>query len=171
MKLRIKEKMIDCFLSLGSNLGNKWMNINNAIKNIESSPDVVLLLKSNIYKTQPLYNSNLNDFYNSVLKIKTNLSPLELLGFIKNIEKKMGRVKTSERYSDRPIDIDILSYGDKVINSKKLIIPHPQIKERKFVLKPWSDIDSCYILATSNKKISELLNETLDNSELLIIKK
>ena len=61
--------------------------------------------------------------------------------------------------------------NEGMINSEKLVIPHPQIKERKFVLKPWSDIDSCYILATSNKKISELLNETLDNSELLIIKK
>ena len=96
---------------------------------------------------------------------------MELLAFVKDIEKQMGRLKTGERYSERPIDIDILSYGDKIIDSKELIIPHPYIKERKFVLKPWSDIDSNYILARSNKKISDLLNETSDNSKLLTIKK
>ena len=118
-----------------------------------------------------MYNPNLKNFYNAVIKIKTTLSPVDLLGFIKDIEEQMGRVKTVEKYSERPIDIDILSYGNKIINSKELIIPHPHIKERKFVLKPWSDIDSNYILARSNKKISDLLDQTSDNSRLLTIKK
>ena len=163
--------MIDCFLSLGSNMGNKLENISNAIRFIELSPENFFLSKSEIYESRAMYNTNLENFYNAVIKIKTDLPPMELLVFVKDIEKQMGRLKTTERYSERPIDIDILSYGDKIIDSKELTIPHPHIKERKFVLKPWSDIDSNYILARSNKKISDLLDETSDNSKLLTIKK
>ena len=96
---------------------------------------------------------------------------MDLLDFTKKIEKQMGRTRTKEKYSSRPIDIDILSYGEEIINSMKLVIPHPHIKERKFVLKPWADIDSNYVLATTNKKISDLLMEITDNSKLLEIKK
>ena len=167
----MREKMIDSFLSLGSNMGERLNNINEAIRLIESSPDNLFLLKSEVYESKAMYNTELNDFYNVVIKIKTLLSPMDLLAFIKDIEKKMGRVKGIARYSNRPIDIDILSYGDNVINSKDLTIPHPKIKERKFVLKPWSDIDSSYILARGNKKILDLLDETSDNSKLLTIKK
>ena len=167
----MKEKMIDSFLSLGSNMGERLGNIDEAIRLIKSSPDNLFLLKSEVYESKAMYNTELNDFYNVVIKIKTLLSPMDLLTFIKDIEKKMGRVKGTARYSNRPIDIDILSYGDNVINSKDLTIPHPKIKERKFVLKPWSDIDSSYILARSNKKILDLLDETSDNSKLLTIKK
>ena len=162
--------MINCFLSLGSNMGDRINNINNAIKLIDKSSENSILLKSEIYKSKAMYNTKLEDFYNIVIKIKTTLSPSDLLDYFKNIEQKMGRINRGHRYSNRPIDIDILSYGDKVINSKDLTIPHPRIEERKFVLKPWSDIDSSYILASSNKKILDLLNETSDNSILSIIK-
>ena len=78
----------------------------------------------------------------------------------------MGRKDTRERYSNRPIDIDILCCGLEIIETSKLVVPHPHIKERKFVLKPWSDIDSDYIIAGENRKIKELLELTSDNSKL-----
>ena len=162
--------MVNCFLSLGSNMGDRINNINNAIKLIDKSSKNSILLKSEIYKSKAMYNTKLEDFYNIVIKIKTELSPSDLLNFFKDIEQKMGRINSIHRYSNRPIDIDILSYGNKVINSKDLTIPHPRIEERRFVLKPWSDIDSSYILASSNKKILDLLDETSDNSILSIIK-
>ena len=163
--------MIDCFLSLGSNMGNKLINIQKTIRLIESSSKNFFLLKSPIYESKALYNTELDNFYNTVIKIKTSFSPQDLLLFTQNIEKQLGRIQGVEKYSARPIDIDILSYGDKIINSKELIIPHPHIKERMFVLKPWTDIDSNYVLAQSNKKISELLKESSDNSKLSIIEK
>ena len=163
--------MIDCFLSLGSNMGNKLINIQKAIRLIESSSKNIFLLKSPIYESKALYNTQLDNFYNTVIKMKTSFSPQDLLLFTQNIEKQLGRTQGVEKYSARPIDIDILSYGDKIINSKELIIPHPHIKERMFVLKPWTDIDSNYVLAQSNKKISELLKESSDNSKLSIIEK
>ena len=163
--------MHDCFLSIGSNVGNKFKNIHNAIEYIASCPENSCLSKSKVYESKAMYNPSLDNFYNAVIRLETVFSPLELLASIKNIEKEMGRVRTSERYSSRPIDIDILSYGKKILNSLELTIPHPHIEERKFVLKPWSDIDSNYVLAKTNKKISDLLKETSDQSELLKVKK
>ena len=113
-----------------------------------------------------MYNSSLNKFYNGVIKIETSYSPEDLLISIKKIEQKMGRVKSVNRYANRPIDIDILCCGSTIIRSRELVIPHPHIKERKFVLKPWSDIDSDYIIANENRKIKELLESTTDSSIL-----
>ena len=122
---------------------------------------------SDFYESEPMYNSSLNKFYNGVIKIETSYSPEDLLIFIKKIEKKMGRVKsTTNRYDNRPIDIDILCCGSTIIRSRELVVPHPHIKERKFVLKPWSDIDSDYIIANENRKIKELLESTTDSSIL-----
>ena len=163
--------MTDCFLSLGSNMGDKLANIEKAIILIKSSTENIFLSKSLTYESEAMYNTKLDNFYNTVIKIQTNFLPMDLLDFTKKIEKQMGRTRTKEKYSSRPIDIDILSYGEEIINSMKLVIPHPHIKERKFVLKPWADIDSNYVLATTNKKISDLLMEITDNSKLLEIKK
>ena len=90
-----------------------------------------------------------------------------MLIFVKDIEEKLGRKKaTDDRYENRPIDIDILCCGSVIIKSRELVVPHPHIKERKFVLKPWSDIDSDYIIANENRKIKELLDVTMDESIL-----
>ena len=109
------------------------------------------------------------DGNNCVIKIKTTLTAFDLLEFAKNIEKQLGRNISDQRYSPRLIDIDILSYGQHIIDSKKLKVPHPSIGERKFVLKPWADLDSNYILANNRKKIFDLLNELSDNTKLTFI--
>ena len=163
--------MIDCFIALGSNLGKRKNNIKTAIAMLEESSEITIVSESGIYESKPMYNPNLKDFYNSVVRIKTSFAPFELLRYAQLVEKKLGRVRQKERYSNRTIDIDILSYGDEMIDSDELTLPHPHIKERKFVLKPWSDIDSDYVLARSNKKIEELLNESEDNSTLLRVNK
>ena len=129
-----------------------------------------ILAISDFYESEPMYNKSLNKFYNAVVKIKTTLTPNKLLQLAKDIETQFGRIKSTERYSPRPIDIDILSCGSKIIKSRELVIPHPHIKERKFVLKPWSDIDSDYIIANENRKIKELLDRTLDDSILTKVK-
>ena len=101
--------MIDCFLSLGSNMGNKLINIQKTIRLIESSSKNFFLLKSPIYESKALYNTELDNFYNTVIKIKTSFSPQDLLLFTQNIEKQLGRIQGVEKYSARPIDIDILA--------------------------------------------------------------
>ena len=163
--------MTSCFLSLGSNVGDRLSNINTAIFHISTLRENIVIAESNIYESDAMYNENLDKFYNCVIKIKTQLSPSELLSFLKDIERKMGRNLNEKRYSPRIIDIDILTYGKEVVDSLALKIPHPHIKERKFVLKPWSDIDSHYIMANCNKKIFDLLDNISDNTQLRDIKK
>jgi len=156
-----------CFLGLGSNMTNRLDNLNNAIEIISKDKKNNLINISNFYESDPMYNDSLDKFYNGVIKLETSYSPEQLLVFIKNIEKKLGRKKsTNNRYENRPIDIDILCCGSTIIRSRELVIPHPHIKERKFVLKPWCDIDSDYIIANENKKIKELLDTTTDKSSL-----
>ena len=157
------------FLGLGSNLNDRLLNINQAINAISCDSKNQVLNISNFYESEPMYNTSLNKFINAVIQIRTSYDPIDLLYMIKDLEELMGRKHNNERYSNRPIDIDILCCGKTVIKSKELTVPHPHIKERKFVLKPWCDIDSSYIITTENRKIKELLEETPDTSSLKII--
>ena len=154
------------FLGLGSNVDDRLSNLNQAIDMMSNDDNIEVLNLSNFYESPPMYNLSLNIFLNGVIKIDTSYSPTQLLNKIKKIEKQMGREESKERYSNRSIDIDILCCGSTIVETEKLVIPHPLIKERRFVLKPWSDIDSNYIITNENRKIKELLESTPDNSEL-----
>ena len=153
--------MIDCFLALGSNMGDRLRNISIAKSKLSNIEGIEILKESYVYESNPMYNDKLDKFYNSVLKIRTKLTPRKLLSSVKDVESNMGRKLDDPIYSSRIIDVDILTYGEEIINSSDLVIPHPHIKERKFVLKPWADIDSQYIIVDSNQKISDLLENTL----------
>ena len=150
------------FLSLGTNLYDKRKNLDNALFYLQSNNAINLITKSKIYKTSPMENKNQNYFLNMVINIKTTLKPFELLTYIKSIEIKMGRKISKKRYMPRIIDIDILSYKNKVFENKTLTIPHPKAKLRKFILKPWNDIAPNFILPNENKSINLLL-ESISN--------
>ncbi len=125
-----------------------------------------------IHKISPVYQSPAwgfqgNDFLNIAVKTETSLTPSQLLKTILEVEKKMGRKRTkSQGYTSRPIDIDILFYDDEVIETKTLIIPHPEIENRKFVLKPLFDIAPDFKHPVLNKTITQLLEQTPDESKL-----
>jgi 2-amino-4-hydroxy-6-hydroxymethyldihydropteridine diphosphokinase len=132
--------MVECYLGIGSNLGDRQKNIKLAIKKINSLKDTKVIKISRIIETKPVGGPRKQGkFLNAALKIKTNLTPSVLLKKLKNIECELGRTKTV-RYGPRPIDLDILFYGDKIINTKKLNVPHPKIFEREFVIKPLLEI-------------------------------
>ncbi|MDD5568632.1 MAG: 2-amino-4-hydroxy-6-hydroxymethyldihydropteridine diphosphokinase [Candidatus Omnitrophica bacterium] len=132
--------MVICYLSLGSNLGNRRKNIGQAIRKINLLKDTKVLKHSSIIETDPVGGPrNQPKFLNASLKISTLLSPLKLLKKIKIIEKEMGRVK-SMRNGPRVIDLDILLYGDKIIREKNLIVPHPRMFVRDFVIKPLAEV-------------------------------
>lgn len=147
------------FLSLGTNIGDRLNNLKQANSLIERHKKIDIISKSKIYETSPMENFDQGKFLNQVIKIKTKISPFELLDFIKIIENKMGRIKYKKRYMPRIIDLDILSYNSFSIKNKILSIPHPKIKSRKFILKPWTDIGSDYILINSKSTIKELLDK------------
>ncbi len=155
-----------CFLGIGSNIDDRLSNLNQSIDLISNDLNIKFLQVSNFYESPPMYNLNLNTFLNGVVKISTSYTPSQLLIKVKNIEAKMGRKKSIERYENRIIDIDILCCENKIIESNELIVPHPNIKERKFVLEPWCDIDSNYIIVNENRKVKELLAMLPDSLKL-----
>jgi 2-amino-4-hydroxy-6-hydroxymethyldihydropteridine diphosphokinase len=132
--------MTICYLGIGSNLGNRRDNIRLAIKKISALKDTKIIKSSRLIETIPVGGpAGQGKFLNGALKIKTNLTPHTLLNECKTIEKALGRKKTV-RYGARPIDLDILFYGDRIIDSKNLKVPHPKVFERPFVIKPLLEI-------------------------------
>ena len=146
------------FLSLGTNIGDRSVYLDIANSLINTHPKINVMSKSKVYETSPIENKNQNNFLNQVIEIKTNIQPLELLAITQSIEFKMGRIDTKQRYGPRIIDIDILTFSNIILTEKELTIPHSKIKLRKFVLKPWTDIASDYILPNSTNTIKELLD-------------
>ena len=144
------------FLSLGSNLGDKLENLNNAITKISLNDHIEISSCSNIYESKPMYNLNQDDFLNMVIEIETNFRPLELLRYIKNIEILLGRSLDQKHNYPRVIDIDILDYENQLFNTSELTIPHPKLFERMFVLKPWSEISPDHVV-NNGKTIKDLM--------------
>ena len=146
------------FLSLGSNIGDRLKNLNTAIELITIEKDIKIINTSKVYETSPMEYKEQDFFLNQVIQIDSNIDALSLLELFKKIEIQIGRKKTKYKNMPRVIDIDILSFGDLTMNTHKLFIPHPKIKFRKFILKPWTDIAPNYILPSSKSTIKELLD-------------
>jgi len=157
--------MTRVFLGLGSNVGDRYNFIINAIKEIEKIQSVKLISSSSVYETEPWGNKEQNRFLNSVVEVDANLEPLKLFRELKRVEKKLGRVKNI-KWAEREIDIDILFYDDDIIQNDTLEIPHHEIENRRFVLVPLEEIASKLIHPVLNKTISELLETTDDISEV-----
>ncbi len=147
--------MATVYLGLGSNLGDRRHNISKALDLLSKA--LRLHKISSIYETEPVGFSNQPKFLNAVCEMKTNLSPLQLLTFIKGIETKSGR-KPSFKNAPRIIDIDILLYNNKIVNTPVLTIPHPALVERAFVLIPLAEIRPELKHPKEKKPVSELLD-------------
>ncbi len=151
------------FLGLGTNLGNKKENIEIALEKIEMQIGTIVSLSA-FFVSEPLGFKSDNLFLNCAVEVETTFSPLEVLNKTQLIEKEMGRLQKSmsNNYSDRIIDIDILFYNNIIYNdSPTLIIPHPHIQKRLFVLKPLSEIAPNYVHPVLNKTVLQLLKHSL----------
>ncbi len=129
----------DCIVALGSNLGDKAANIDRAIALLTDRGDVRLLGRSRNYATEPWGKTDQDWFVNAAIAVATRLDPRQLLDRCKEIERAMGRVET-EKWGPRIIDLDLLVYRDRNVNDPDLILPHPHIGARAFVLAPLMDI-------------------------------
>ena len=155
--------MSKVYFSIGSNKGNRSGLINEAIDKI----DIIIgkvVLKSSIYETKS-WGFNSNNFYNICILLESTLAPQLILNKILTIEKDMGRLKTTDQYSDRCIDIDILFFDNMIVNSKSLEIPHPRIQLRKFVLTPMLELTPDLIHPILNKSIRQLELECIDKDQ------
>jgi GTP cyclohydrolase-4 len=144
------------FIALGSNLGDRRANLIDAISQLRQK--VVVEQISSVYETEPAYVTDQPRFYNMVLQGRTQLAPPELLRFLKSIERRMGRQRL-RRYGPRPIDLDILVYGEQQLEMSDLVIPHPRIAERDFVLTPLAEIAPNLKLPGTSHSIAELLRQ------------
>lgn len=155
------------FLGLGSNLGNRAEYIESAINEIGSLKDTKLIKKASLYETEPWGFKEQPDFINSAVEIETSLSAEELFIGVKEIEQKLKRQNIG-RWQEREIDIDILFYGDEIIRTEKINIPHKEIENRKFVLIPMNELAPDFIHPVFDETINGLLNKSKDP---LVVKK
>ncbi len=147
----MKEHIV--YLALGSNLGDRLANLKEAIASL--TPQMDVKAKSQVYETPPWGYGDQPKFLNQVVRAKTYLEPEQLLKHLKRLEVALGR-KESFPNGPRLIDIDILFYDDLVLNTSSLVIPHPRLQERAFVLLPLMDIDPELVHPVSKKSIREL---------------
>lgn len=131
--------MEDVFIGIGSNVGDRLENLSWAAKRLLASPKVELIKGSSVYETEPVGMEEQPWFLNSVLWIKTEMAPMELLMRLLEIEREMGRVR-EVRFGPRPIDLDILVFGRLIVRDEALEIPHPRMHQRRFVLEPLAEI-------------------------------
>ncbi|MBS1522607.1 MAG: 2-amino-4-hydroxy-6-hydroxymethyldihydropteridine diphosphokinase [Bacteroidetes bacterium] len=158
--------MIDVFLLLGSNLGDRKAYLQKAIDLIETELGIVVQ-KSSVFETEAWGKTDEPNYLNQVVQVNTALSAQQVLEKILQIEIRMGRVR-EEKWGSRIIDIDILFYGQDIINEPGLIVPHPELHNRKFTLEPLNELAPNMQHPVLKKSIFQLKNELKDN---LIVKK
>ena len=143
------------YLALGSNLDNRLANLKQAVSAL--SPQMEVKAKSPVYETPPWGYEDQPKFLNQVIKVKTYLEPEPLVKHIKRLEITLGR-KPSFQNGPRLIDIDILFYDDLILDTPSLILPHPHLHERGFVLLPLMDIDPDLVHPVNKKSIREMVS-------------
>ena len=154
-------------LGLGSNLGDRESNLAAAITSLGIYNDINDINSASFYESEPLYETNQPKFLNTVISCNTEFSAFQLLDAVQHTELLLGRQKIREKNLPRIIDIDILCYGDSYIETAELIIPHPDIVNRKFVLYPFCELMPDYKIEKIGKTISELLNLCPDQSQVV----
>jgi len=156
------------YIGAGSNMGDKLLNCKNGISALTTTPNVVEKEWSRFYKTEPVDYKNQDWFINVVVKVETTLAPFELLKRLKSIEREAGRVDGAIRFGPRVLDLDIILYDDWVKNSSELVVPHPRMHKRRFVLRPICDIDPTIVHPVLKKEMQALLDVLDENDQRIV---
>lgn len=150
---------IKAFIALGSNLGDRRGNIERALEELRDSRMVEVIKVSKLYETDPVGGPPQDKFLDAAAEIRTLLTPHALLALLKDVEKKLGRTPTEVRWAPREIDLDILLYGSLVMDKPDLVIPHPQLHLRRFMIEPLSEIAPEVVHPILKKTVAEIYED------------
>ena len=165
MLLPTANAMYLAYIGFGSNIGDRLVHIQNAIRALSKTEGITLRKISSIYKTDPVGYEAQAQFLNGVAAIQTDLPPLSLLHILKDIETAVGR-RQRIRWGPREIDLDILIYGDLCLQTEKLIIPHPEMHRRRFVLAPLAEIAPNLVHPVFQETVQSLLEHLEDDKSV-----
>jgi 2-amino-4-hydroxy-6-hydroxymethyldihydropteridine diphosphokinase len=158
--------MTHVYIAVGSNLGDPVAQANLAIETLKKLPQSRFICASSLYSSTPMGPSNQPDYINAVVKIETQLAPLELLDCTQKIELEQGRVRKKERWGPRTLDLDIILFGNEIINLPRLVVPHYGMNEREFVLYPLLEIEP-NLLLPDGSELSQLI-QSIDRNGLQV---
>ena len=160
----------EAFIALGSNMGSRYDHLMKAIQRLESDPKIKLVSFSSIYETDPVGYQDQDQFLNMVVKVQTEWNAFKLLELCLKIELELGR-KREIKWGPRTIDLDILLYNQENIESEKLIVPHPRMHERAFVIVPLLEIQPDMFIPGVEKSLQTSLDELPDREGVRIWKR
>jgi len=155
------------YLSIGSNIGNRQELLARTRKRIMEKIGPISQ-ESSVYETES-WGFDGNPFLNQVISVESGLDPKEVLEEIINIEEKFGRKRKGKKYENRIIDIDILFYNDEIVRDARLVVPHKEIENRKFILEPLNEIAPRMIHPVIEKEINTILKECKDQKKVIKI--
>ncbi len=155
-------------IAAGSNLEDRMAHCERGIAALGASGKVTVVSQSGFYLTEPVGYADQPWFINAVMMARTRLSPLELLGFLKQMERLSGRIASEVRNGPRVLDFDIIFFNDRVIESPELTVPHPRMQERGFVLKPLNEIAPGWVHPVFQKTVRQLLTDMGESCETCI---
>ncbi len=154
------------FLGIGSNLGDRHAYLQQAVSALAGVPGTRVVWTSSVYETEPYGKTDQPQFLNACLELETTLAPPALFGHLKTLESRLGR-STAERWGPREIDIDILVYDGLVYEDAELIVPHPEIELRRFVLIPLREIAADLVHPVSGLTVTELAAACRDTGRVV----
>ena len=156
------------YISVGSNMGDRLQNCRQGITMLTRGAKSRAIAQSRVYTTEPVDYKNQDWFINMVVKLETALDPFELLDQIEKVQRAAGRKRDVIRFGPRVLDLDILLYDDRIIESEHLIVPHPRMHQRRFVLKPICDIDPTILHPVLHQSMQSLLDQLGEDEQKVI---
>ena len=150
--------MIKVFVGIGSNLGDREFLVRKAVEALRDLPHTSVIRVSSLYDTEPVGEVDQPPFLNAVVWLETELDPRSLLWHLLLIEKRMGRVR-GKRWGPRSIDLDLLFYGDRVLDEPDLTVPHPEAHRRAFVLYPLQELEPDFVHPVTGESIRKLIRK------------
>jgi 2-amino-4-hydroxy-6-hydroxymethyldihydropteridine diphosphokinase len=153
------------YVGIGANLGDRQAMIVRAVEALAARPGVAVLRRSTLRETEPWGMVDQPRFLNGAVELETELEPRDLLAVLLDIERELGRTRDGARWGPRSIDLDVLVYGDVVIDEPGLVVPHPRLAQRRFALEPLAELDPGLVVPGAGR-VDELL-ALLDESPTL----